>query len=96
MLTRIIKDERPIREITDRTKFRRVMATRPNQRVRIVIQVAPRDPVDPTKNGPWWDFMEFWEGAWSQDLPIPTEPVLQACMVQAGAVFARPVIRAVI
>lgn len=95
MLTRLIKDETPVHEITDSTKFRRIMQTRVGQRVKIVVQVAPA--IAPGHTEPrWWDFMEFWEGVWSNDLPIPTEPVLQMCIAQAGAVFARPVIRAVI
>ena len=95
MLTRLIKDEVKVHEISDRTQFRRVMETRPGQRVKIIIQVAPALPPGAVKPK-WWDFMEYWEGPWSRDLPIPTEPVLLMYCTQSGAAFARPVIRAVI
>jgi len=96
MLINPTKDERPVYEIHDRAKFRRLMELHNKQRVKVIVQVAPRDPVDPTKNGPWWDFLEYSEGVYGPGLRTPTEPVLQMCIAQAGAAFARTVLRSVI
>lgn len=88
-------EARPIREITDRTKFRRIMRDRPGHRVRVIVQVAP-EAVPPATEPPWWDFEVFWEGPWSDDLPIPTPAELRMYGNLAGAAFARSVVRAVI
>lgn len=95
MLTRLIRDEVRVHEVTDRTQFRRVMDARPGQRVKIIIQVAPA-LAPGTRGLRWWDYTEYWEGRWSHDLPIPTGPVLEALGAQAGAAHARAVVRAVI
>ncbi len=95
MLTRLIREETQVHEIRDRTRFRRIMDARRGQRVEVVVQVAPA-LAQGERTLRWWDFVQFWEGPWSEDLPLPTEPALQALGAQAGAAHARAVIRGVI
>jgi len=95
MLTRLIRDEVRVHEVTDRTQFRRVMDARPGQRVKVIIQVAPALATG-ERHLRWWDYADFCEGRWSHNLPLPTEPVLVAMGTQAGAAHARAVVRAVI
>jgi len=97
MLINPSRDERPVHEIRDPRKFRRVVESRPGQRVEVVIQAAGVHPFRPGEPGPWWDVITFWEGPadqWEQN--IPSELVLEATGLQVGAAFVKPVVRAVI
>jgi hypothetical protein len=97
MLTRLPpRDDRPIHEISDPKKFRSVMRSRPQQRVKVIIQGASEHPTRPGQEGPWWDIEEFWEGLYSEELPIPSAAYLRAAGLRAGAAFARSVVRGAI
>lgn len=89
-------DHGHLHEITDRTRFRRVMESRPGQRVQVIVQVAPA--LAPGRTEPaWWDWEVFAEGLWdSVKDSIPTPAYLQAVLAVSGAQYARPAMRAVI
>ncbi|HSV91726.1 MAG TPA: hypothetical protein VLH81_01570 [Desulfobacterales bacterium] len=97
MLIQPKPETRPIHEIRDPKKFDQVVASRPGQRVQIVIQAAAMHPLHKGQPGLWWDVLTFWEGPIDQyKQHIPSDLVLFAVGTREGAAFVQSAVRAVI